>query len=74
MGNFINTEHTIKDKNKATIKRLKNLRLYDVHEVFQDYYTNYLHLSHLSWEHFDEIFSPLLNNTVPIYEIMEECH
>lgn len=72
MGNFINSEQSVKDKNKQTIKRFKNLRLYDVHAVFQDYIANYLHLQHLTWDQFDEIFSPLLNNTLPVFEILEE--
>lgn len=70
MGNYITSDHAIKDKNKATIKRLKNLRLYDVHEVFQDYVQNYSHISSLPWEQFDEIFSPLLNNTIPVFEVL----
>ena len=54
------------------MKWFKNLRLYDIHQVFEDYLNNYLHLQTLNWDEFDEIFSPLLNNTLPIFEILEE--
>jgi hypothetical protein len=70
MGGYISSDQPIKDKPKSIIKRLKDLRLYDCHEVFQDYVQNYAHLSLLKWEQFDEIFSPLLNNTVPVFEVL----
>lgn len=43
-----------------------------MHEVFQDYLLNYKHLHLLDWEYFDEIFSPLLNNTLPVFNILQE--
>jgi hypothetical protein len=70
MGNFLHGEENLKPQNKSFIRRLKKLQLFAVHDIFKDYVANYLLVKALDAEQFDDLFSPLLNNTTPIFEIL----
>lgn len=71
MGNYLKSDSNLKDTNKVVVKRLRKLRLFDVHEIFQDFFSNSPDLI-LTYDSFDENFSPVLNNTMPLFQCLRD--
>lgn len=71
MGNYCFTSvKELKPQNKNIIKKLRRLSLYKVLNIFKDYVDTYYPNESLDAEMFDDIFSPLVNNTVPYFQIL----
>jgi hypothetical protein len=71
MGNYFfqNATAELKPGNKLIIKRLRRLQLETVIEIFKDYVANHYPNETLNAEEFEDVFSPLLNNTTPFFKL-----
>lgn len=72
MGNYLNFPSDIKPSNKSLLKKLRRIRLEKVLEIFRDYVENVHPNETLDAEQFDNLFSPLLNNTTPFFNVFKE--
>ena len=69
MGNYFfqNASKDLKPQNKWIIRKLRRLRLDKELEIFKDYIANFYPNESLDYDQFEDLFSPLLNNTTPYF-------
>ena len=72
MGNYFfqNATTDLKPQNKLILRKLRRVRLEKVLEIFRDYIATFYPNASLDSEQFDDLFSPLLNNTTPFFKIL----
>ena len=67
MGNYLNVP-SVKDAERSLLKFFKKIKTEKCFEAFTDYYENIYPRKELTQAEFDDIFSPILNNTVKCYD------
>ena len=76
MGQYLQTSGASLSKNTEARKLVTSLRsritLEKLCGVFNDYMLEIYPREDLTWEEFDSLFAPLLNNCLPLYSVLSE--
>ena len=76
MGQYLQTSGASLSKNAEARKLITTLRskitLEKLCSVFNDYMLDIYPREDLTWEEFDNIFAPILNNCLPLYNTLSE--
>jgi len=67
MGNYLNVPSS-KNLDKTSTNSIKKIKTVKCFEVFDDYYKTYYPRVDLDEEEFDNIFSPIINDTKMMFK------
>ena len=66
MGNYLNVPGQ-DSLDKTIMNSIKKIKTEKVFHVFDDYHKNYYPRTELTIQEFDDVFSPILNNTKAVF-------
>ena len=72
MGNYINVPAQ-ESVDKSIMNSIKKVKTEKCFEAFDDYYKNYYPRTELTLEEFDDIFSPIINNTKAVHAKLKQA-